>query len=182
MRVESAEAIALSRHRRRKLWVASPPAGPVGHFADRWHDPGNSCEKHSITAAQCPRLSPEFIGAGLQLLTRAQIREATVETLTLGLDTGKRQNHTALTVLELPWPPAPRTTSTSRFRPTRRWFFTAPSINATGIGYRVLELIRQNQTRAHLQPVMRTAGHVEKHRKDRYLSQPRENARPRRIE
>jgi hypothetical protein len=115
-------------------------------------------------------------------LTRSQIREATVETLTLGLDTGKRQNHTALTVLELRWPTAPRTTSPSRFRRTRRWSCTTPSINATGIGYRVVELIRQNQTRAHLQPVMRTAGHVEKHRKDRYLSLPRENARPTTIE
>jgi hypothetical protein len=29
---------------------------------------------------------------------------------------------------------------------------------------------------------MRTAGHVEKHRKERYLSLPRENARPTTIE
>jgi hypothetical protein len=46
-------------------------------------------------------------------------------------------------------------------------------IDATGIGHTVVELIRQSQTKAHIQPVMLTNGHVERHLKDGYLSLPR---------
>jgi hypothetical protein len=225
------------------LWVVSTPAGPVGHFADLWHDPDNGWEKHSITAAECPRLSPEFIAserrtfgdlyvaqeylcqfvaAGLQLLTRSQIKEATVETLPevhfrlrektriyLGLDIGKRQDHTAIAVLELRWAYGQKDnlsqkireiptlvlrystrlaldTETTKIpqlvRDTLQRFaprYGEPSridkllIDATGIGHTVVELIRQNQTKAHIQPVMLTNGHVERHLKDGYLSLPR---------
>jgi hypothetical protein len=225
------------------LWVVSTPAGPVGHFADLWHDPDNGWEKHSISAAECPRLSPDFIAserrtfgdlyvaqeyfcqfvaAGLQLLTRSQIKEATVETLPevhfrlrektriyLGLDIGKRQDHTAIAVLELRWDyrPMDHVTQKVPMHPTLVLRYSTrlaldtettkipqlvrqtlqrfaprhgePSridkllIDSTGIGHTVVELIRQNQTKAHIQPVMLTNGHVERRLKDGYLSLPR---------
>lgn len=225
------------------LWVVSTPAGPVGHFADLWHDLDNGWERHSITAAECPRLSAEFleqerrtfgdlyvaqeyncqfVAAGLQLLTRSQIKEATVETLPelhfrlrektriyLGLDIGKRQDHTAIVVLELRWAYGSKDNITQKIpehptlvlryatrlaldtettqipqlvRETLQRFaprYGEPSridkllIDATGIGHTVVELIRQNQTKAQIQPVMLTNGHVERHLKDGYLSLPR---------
>jgi hypothetical protein len=225
------------------LWVVSTPAGPVGHFADLWHDPDNGWEKHSITAAECPRLTPEFIdserrtfgdlyvaqeyfcqfvAAGLQLLTRSQIKEATVESLPevhfrlrektriyLGLDIGKRQDHTAIAVLELRWAYGPKDNLSQKIReiPTLVLRYSTrlaldtettkipqlvretlqrfaprhgePSrvdtllIDATGIGHTVVELIRKNQTKAHIQPVTLTNGHVDRRLKDGYLSLPR---------
>jgi hypothetical protein len=214
--------------------------GAGGHFADLWHDPDNGWEKHSITAAECPRLFPEFIAserrtfgdlyiaqeyfcqfiaAGLQLLTRSQIKEATIETLPevhfrlrektriyLGLDIGKRQDHTAIAVLELRWAYGQKDNLTQKIREiptlvlryaTRLALDTEttkipqlvretlqrfaprhgePSridqllIDSTGIGHTVVELIRQNQTKAHIQPVMLTNGHVEKRLKAPALS------------
>ena len=55
-------------------------------------------------------------------------------------------------------------------------------LDATGVGYTIVERIRRNQTRAHIQSAMRTAGHVEKQRKEGYLSLTRENARPSAIQ
>jgi hypothetical protein len=225
------------------LWVISTPAGPVGHFAETWHDRDNGWERHTITAAECPRLTPEFleserrtfgdlyvaqeyncqfIAAGRQLLTRSQIKEATVEPLPevhfrlrektriyLGLDIGKRQDHTAIAVLELRWAYGPKDNITQRIteyptlvlryatrlaldtettkipqlvRETLQRFaprYGEPSrvdtllIDATGIGHTVVELIRKNQTKAHIQPVMLTNGHVDRRLKDGYLSLPR---------
>jgi len=225
------------------LWVISTPAGPVGHFAELWHNQDEAWERHSISATECPRLTPEFLAAerrtygdlyvareylcqflaaGLQLLTRSQVKEATIETpsavhfrlrektrIYLGLDIGKRQDHTAIAVVELRWAYGAKNnvtqkvaelptlvlryatrlaldTETTRIpqlvRQTLQRF--APSlgepsrvdhllIDATGIGHTVVELIRQSQTKARVQPVMLTTGHVARQLKDGYLSLPR---------
>ena len=119
------------------LWVISTPNGPLGRFAELWHDLTNGWSRFSIPADECPRLSEgflaaerrlygdlyfaqeyacQFIAAGLQLLTRAQITAATIAKavevpfqlrektrIYLGLDVGKRQDHTAIAALELRW-------------------------------------------------------------------------------
>ena len=119
------------------LWVISTPNGPLGRFAELWHDRSNGWTRFEIPAEECPRLSPaflaaerrlygdlyfaqeyacQFIAAGLQLLTRSQITAAIIAKpaevpfqlrektrIYLGLDLGKRQDHTAIAVLELRW-------------------------------------------------------------------------------
>jgi hypothetical protein len=119
------------------LWVLSTPNGPVGRFSELWHDRANGFTRFSIPAAECPRLSPEFLAAerrlygdlyfaqeyecqflsaGVQLLTRTQLTQAVVgqaaevpyrlrekTRIYVGLDLGKRQDHTAIAAVELRW-------------------------------------------------------------------------------
>ncbi len=225
------------------LWVISTPNGPLGRFAELWHDLTNGWTRFSIPAEECPRLSPaflaaerrlygdiycaqeyscQFIAAGLQLLTRSQITAAIIAKpadvpfqlrektrIYLGLDLGKRQDHTAIVALELRWRygdkdnvtqgiaqhPAlllsystrlPLDTETTRIpqlvRDTLQRYSPACGeppridkllVDATGIGHTIVELIRKNQPKAHVQPVTLTNGHVERQLKDSYLSLPR---------
>ena len=124
------------------LWALSTPYGHNNLFAELWHDTTNQWTRFQIRAAECPRLTPEFLAAelqlhgelsfaqeydcrfvshGLQLLTSQQVTAALVDrapgpALTLwekteryyGLDLGKRQDHTALVVLELTWEYGPK--------------------------------------------------------------------------
>lgn len=119
------------------LWALSTPHGHNNRFAQIWHEPGNGWTRFQIRATDCPRLSPEFLAAelqlhgelsfaqeydcqfvthGLQLLTREQISAALLDQAPVpvfalrektehyyGLDLGKRQDHTALVVVELTW-------------------------------------------------------------------------------
>jgi hypothetical protein len=118
------------------LWVISTPPDPSAtspNFGTTRTKPGNGAQSPPPNA----RLTPEFlaaerrtygelyvartylcqfIAAGLQLLTRSQVKEATVAALPeihfrlrektriyLGLDIGKRQDHAAIAVVELRW-------------------------------------------------------------------------------
>ncbi len=119
------------------LWALSTPYGHNNMFAQIWHDPDNGWARFQIRAAECSRLTPEFLAAelrlhgelsfaqeydcqfvthGLQMLTREQVTAALVDQAPIpvfglqektehyyGLDLGKRQDHTALVVLELTW-------------------------------------------------------------------------------
>jgi hypothetical protein len=119
------------------LWVLSTPYGRNNVFAEIWHDHQADWTRFAIRAADCPRLTPEFLAAelrlhgelsyaqeydcrfishGLQLLTREQVAAALIDHAPVpvlglwekteryyGLDLGKRQDHTALVVLELTW-------------------------------------------------------------------------------
>ena len=225
------------------LWVISTPNGPFGRFAELWHDLSNGWTRFSIPAEECPRFSPtfltaekqlygdiyfaqeyacQFVTAGLQLLTRAQITAAAIAQpvevpfqlrektrIYLGLDLGKRQDHTAIVALELRWRFGPKDnvtqaiaqyptlllsystrlpldTETTRIpqlvRDTLQRYSPAYGeppridkllVDATGIGHTIVELIRKNQPKAHVQPVTLTNGHVERQLKDNYLSLPR---------
>src|SRR3954452_12711715 len=50
--------LAVSRGR---LILMSTPWGKRGHFHEAWENGGPSWERVKITAAQCPRISPEFL-------------------------------------------------------------------------------------------------------------------------
>jgi hypothetical protein len=124
------------------LWVLSTPHGQNGRFAELWHSPEPHWTRFEIRAADCPRLPAEFLAqeralhgerfyaqeydcqflsAGVQLLSRAQIEAACVPEaaqasagleerteLFLGLDLGKRQDHSALVAAELTFQRGPR--------------------------------------------------------------------------
>jgi phage FluMu gp28-like protein len=44
-----------------RLVLMSTPAGKRGHFYETWHGVGDGWEKIRLPAAECPRISPEFL-------------------------------------------------------------------------------------------------------------------------
>jgi hypothetical protein len=43
------------------LWLISTPNGQSGFFYHQWHRPQSASARFQVTAAECPRISPEFL-------------------------------------------------------------------------------------------------------------------------
>jgi len=88
------------------LWALSTPYGHNNMFAQIWHDPDNGWARFQIRAAECPRLSPEFLAAELRLhgeLSYSQ--EYDCQFVSHGLQMLTREQVTAALVDQAPIPP-----------------------------------------------------------------------------
>jgi hypothetical protein len=58
-----------------RLILLSTPAGKRGHFYETWLGSGYGWERIELTAAQCPRISPEFLAEERQILGELMYRQ-----------------------------------------------------------------------------------------------------------